>query len=201
MYLLLRLLSVWNDKKTATWCKECILTCSPGRRGTKINHPCCTDQLLKMFLSSGYMYVRKRPVLRCYFLANEIFMAFACVILKPCSASRAAPACTSFSNSTKAMSWRPGTRRTSLNPGNLNRKQYSQIQLSTNGWMQKNANAEKESLLTGWRAWRAWARLSPLAGWWGRGCDWEDFLPPVRMKDSGGQNRNTRTKLYIYIYI
>lgn len=55
-----------------------------------------------------------------YFLANEIFIAFDCVILKPCRASRAAPACTSLSNSTKAMSWRPGTRRTSLKPGNLN---------------------------------------------------------------------------------
>lgn len=54
-------------------------------------------------------------------------MAFACVILKPCSASRAAPACTSLSNSTKAISWRPGTRRTSLNPGNLN-TQYNQDQ-------------------------------------------------------------------------
>lgn len=58
---------------------------------------------------------------RRYFLANEIFIAFDCVILKPCSASRAAPAWTSLSNSTKAMSWRPGTRRTSLKPGNLQR--------------------------------------------------------------------------------
>lgn len=57
-----------------------------------------------------------------YFLANDIFIALVWVILKPCSASRAAPACTSLSNSTKAMSWRPGTRRTSLNPGNLNTK-------------------------------------------------------------------------------
>lgn len=46
-------------------------------------------------------------------------MALLCVILKPWRASRAAPACTSLSNSTKAMSWRPGTRRTSLKPGNL----------------------------------------------------------------------------------
>lgn len=46
-------------------------------------------------------------------------MALFWVILKPCRASLAAPACTSFSNSTNAMSWRPGTRRTSLNPGNL----------------------------------------------------------------------------------
>lgn len=55
----------------------------------------------------------------CYFLAKEIFMALFWVILKPCRASRAAPACTSLSNSTKAMSCRPGTSRTSLKPGNL----------------------------------------------------------------------------------
>lgn len=54
-----------------------------------------------------------------YFFAKEIFMALVWVILKPCSDSRAAPAWTSVSNSTKAMSWRPGTKRTSLNPGNL----------------------------------------------------------------------------------
>lgn len=41
------------------------------------------------------------------------------VILNPCKASLAVPDCTSFSNSTKAMSERPGTKRTSLNPGNL----------------------------------------------------------------------------------
>ena len=41
------------------------------------------------------------------------------VILKPCRASFAVPDCTSFSNSTKAISDRPGTKRTSLNPGNL----------------------------------------------------------------------------------
>lgn len=46
-------------------------------------------------------------------------MALFWVILKPCRASRAAPACTSLSNSTKAMSCRPGTSRTSLKPGNL----------------------------------------------------------------------------------
>lgn len=43
-------------------------------------------------------------------------MAFVGVILKLFRAVRAAPACVSLSNSTKAMSWRPGTRRTSLNP-------------------------------------------------------------------------------------
>lgn len=62
----------------------------------------------------------------CYFLAKEIFMALFWVILKPCRASRAAPACTSLSNSTKAMSCRPGTSRTSLNPGNLRERQRLQ---------------------------------------------------------------------------
>lgn len=54
-----------------------------------------------------------------YFLAYVIFMAQVAVILKPCSASLATPACVSLSNSTKAMSCFPGTSRTSLNPGNL----------------------------------------------------------------------------------
>ena len=57
-----------------------------------------------------------------YFLAKEIFIAELGVILKPWSASRAEADCISFSNSTKAMSWRPGTRRTSLKPGNCKRK-------------------------------------------------------------------------------
>ncbi len=47
-----------------------------------------------------------------YFLAKDIFMAVVGVILKPWRASRAAADCSSFSNSTKAMSCRPGTRRT-----------------------------------------------------------------------------------------
>lgn len=54
-----------------------------------------------------------------YFLAYVIFMAQVAVILKPCSASLATPACVSLSNSTKEMSCLPGTSRTSLNPGNL----------------------------------------------------------------------------------
>lgn len=45
-------------------------------------------------------------------------MAFDGVIRNPCKASLAVPDCTSFSNSTKAISERPGTKRTSLNPGN-----------------------------------------------------------------------------------
>lgn len=54
-----------------------------------------------------------------YFFANDIFMAWVGVNLNPWSASLAAIACISISNSTNAMSWRPGTRRTSLNPANL----------------------------------------------------------------------------------
>ena len=50
-----------------------------------------------------------------YFLAKLIFMAVVGVILKPCRASLAAADCISFSNSTNAMSWRPGTRRTLRN--------------------------------------------------------------------------------------
>ena len=54
-----------------------------------------------------------------HFLAKVIFIAFVGVILKPCKASLAVPAWTSFSNSTKAMSDFPGTSRTSRKPGNL----------------------------------------------------------------------------------
>ena len=60
-------------------------------------------------------------------------MALFWVILKPCRASRAAPACTSLSNSTNAISCRPGTSRTSLKPGNLkegNRPQVSRLGIS-----------------------------------------------------------------------
>lgn len=117
-----------------------------------------------------------------YFFAKEIFMALVCVILKPCSDSRAAPAWTSFSNSTKAMSWRPGTKRTSLNPGNLYKKPCSKINSwgHTNKHRKKNLNNGVELLLTGWRAWKAWVRSSPRASWWGREYDWEDFPKPGR---------------------
>lgn len=47
---------------------------------------------------------KKIPEWQPYFLAKEIFMAFVGVILKLCRASLAAPAWTSVSNSTKAMS-------------------------------------------------------------------------------------------------
>ena len=46
-------------------------------------------------------------------------MAFVGVILKPWREFLASDDCSSESNSTKAMSLRPGTRRTSLKPGNL----------------------------------------------------------------------------------
>lgn len=57
-----------------------------------------------------------------YFLAKEIVIALDGVILNPWRASLAVPACTSFSNSTKVISDLPGTRRTSLKPGNLKKK-------------------------------------------------------------------------------
>ncbi len=74
-----------------------------------------------------------------HFLAYVIFMAHVAVILNPCSASFATPAWVSPSNSTNAMSCFPGTRRTSLNPGNLKRwnKTESQIwgeYLDEAGW-------------------------------------------------------------------
>lgn len=74
----------------------------------------------------------------CYFLAKEIFMALFWVILKPCRASRAAPACTSLSNSTKAMSCRPGTSRTSLNPGNWLKSMESMSSLVSSGRLVRN---------------------------------------------------------------
>lgn len=108
-------------------------------------------------------------------------MAFVCVILKPCSASRAAPACTSFSNSTKAISWRPGTKRTSLNPGNLCKKPHGWFpyELTSEDTLKKHG---AKMLLTGWRAWTAWVRSSPRASWWGREYDWEDFRKPAAEK-------------------
>ena len=57
-----------------------------------------------------------------YFFANDIFIGCVGVILNPCKVSLAWPATVSFSNSTKAISLRPGTSLTSLNPGNLKRE-------------------------------------------------------------------------------
>lgn len=48
-----------------------------------------------------------------YFLANVIFIACSGSILKPCNVSLPTEACVASWNSTNAMSWRPGTRRTS----------------------------------------------------------------------------------------
>lgn len=122
-------------------------------------------------------------------------MAFVCVILNPCSASRAAPACTSFSNSTKAISWRPGTRRTSLKPGNLQR----QHKLSSNYDVHMRRCKNNALILTGWRAWRAWVHLFPQAGWWGRGYDWVDFLQPARRKwRSGSKHQDYDIQLYFW---
>jgi len=59
----------------------------------------------------------------CHFFANVIFIAFVGVILKPCRASLAEVDWLSLSNSTNAISCRPGTSRTSLKPGNLQQKQ------------------------------------------------------------------------------
>jgi len=59
-----------------------------------------------------------------HFLAKEIFIGLVGVILNPWRASLAAPAWISLSNSTNAMSCRPGTSRTSLKPGNLHHAQY-----------------------------------------------------------------------------
>lgn len=139
------------------------------KKKRKCTRHSCTQKILDLIWS--------------YFLANEIFIAFVCVILKPCRASRAAPACTSLSNSTKAMSWRPGTRRTSLKPGNLNAT-LRLDSVSTN----KKLQWTLKQLLTGWTAWTAWARLSLLGDWWGRECDWGDFLKPVKIKAKLIQN-------------
>lgn len=54
-----------------------------------------------------------------YFFAKDITIRFSGVILKCCKPSIATPACISLSNSTKAIPFFPGTRRTSLKPGNL----------------------------------------------------------------------------------
>ena len=57
-----------------------------------------------------------------HFLAKVILIAFVGLILNPWSASLADVDCSAPSNSTKAISARPGTRRTSLNPGNYGNK-------------------------------------------------------------------------------
>lgn len=125
-----KFIQMWfKKKKNLLDARECILTCYPGRvswgRGywrfwskKKTNKK--KNWLFHVTVRTKEIYWTLKNCVRLrYFFAKEIFMALVCVILKPCSESRAAPAWTSFSNSTKAMSWRPGTKRTSLNPGNL----------------------------------------------------------------------------------
>lgn len=106
------------------------------------------------------------PPLRDYFLAYVIFMAQVAVILKPCSASLATPACVSPSNSTKEMSCFPGTSRTSLKPGNLKRI----LKEARSGVYEKIILKEVVTGLTGWTAWRASSRWSLQEGCWGTGC-------------------------------
>lgn len=72
--------------------------------------------------------------------------------------------CISFSNSTKAMSLRPGTSLTSLNPGNLAFGLYQLV----NG-CSEHINDMPASLTVG-TAWSTSCLLSPLVGWSGRGC-------------------------------
>ena len=54
-------------------------------------------------------------------------MACVGVILNPPRELFASVACASVSNSTNAISLRPGTKRTSLNPGNLEEKKWITI--------------------------------------------------------------------------
>lgn len=85
------------------------------------------DAMLPLKQESGCAIEPAYCTTKSHFLANVIFMACVGVILNPCKALLAAPDCVSFSNSTKAISWRPGTSRTSLNPGNLKESYCSQI--------------------------------------------------------------------------
>lgn len=71
-------------------------------------------------------------------MANDIFIACVGVILKPCRASLAALLCNSVENSTNAMSWRFGTSRTSLNPGNWLNNMDNIISLVSSGRLVKN---------------------------------------------------------------
>merc|ERR1719187_1671444 len=92
-------LVLWKDCSTVQTIQEILNSNTEVQIEKK-----CSDVLLKNISA--------------YFLAKLIFIAVVGVILNPCKASLAAADCISFSNSTKAISWRPGTRRTSLKPGN-----------------------------------------------------------------------------------
>lgn len=91
--------------------------------GKRCGNECCQN-LIKSFHTNVLHLIERggiasvRPRFVNYFLAKEIFMECEGVILKPCNESRAAADCASFSNSTNAISCLPGTRRTSLKPGN-----------------------------------------------------------------------------------
>jgi len=61
---------------------------------------------MNLFISLGAVWM-------CYFLANVIFIACSGSILKPCKVSLPTEACAASWNSTKAISCRPGTNRTS----------------------------------------------------------------------------------------
>lgn len=73
-----------------------------------------------------------------YFFAKEIFIEWVGVILNPWRESRAVADWASLSNSTKAMSWRPGTNRTSLKPGNWLKSIDSIISFVSSGRLVKN---------------------------------------------------------------
>lgn len=72
-------------------------------------------------------------LLKIYFLANVIFIAWLGLILNPWRESLADPAWNSFSNSTNAISCLPGTRRTSLNPGYWTNSNWMSCSLVSSG--------------------------------------------------------------------
>ena len=96
---------------------------------TPCNKNCkwCKGKILPQCRDNNYRDVTN------YFLAKLIFMAVVGVILNPWRASLAAADCISFSNSTNAMSERPGTSLTSLNPGNWLNSMLSIISLVSAG--------------------------------------------------------------------
>lgn len=101
-------------------CKNNIskVRCPHSRQNSRVVSFIIPGVLFPFFRSSTPM-IRVDISLQLYFLANVIVIALLGVILKPLSVSFAFVACVAFSNSTKAISWRPGTNRTSLYPSNL----------------------------------------------------------------------------------
>lgn len=118
--------TIVNQNKTnASSFDFCTKKSSPSRAKTmkaECNAFCMVYYVSSFILNSYQCSMQKlkptRNAAAPYFLANEIFIACVGVILKPCRASLAAPLCSSVANSTKAISWRFGTKRTSLKPGN-----------------------------------------------------------------------------------